>query len=75
MYSEKYIYITKSRVVPATENDFPNGDGIFQHDLSSCHTLRRVKKVAEGLKINMLRWRGDSPDYNPIGNLMGHSEV
>jgi hypothetical protein len=41
MNSEKYSDITKRRVVPAVEKNFPNGNGIIQHDLAPCHTSRK----------------------------------
>jgi transposase len=69
MNSEKYSDIIKRRVVPAMENGFPNGDGIFQHDFAPCHSSRKVKKVTEDLKINMLHWPGNSPDLNPFENI------
>jgi hypothetical protein len=43
--------ITKCRIVPAMEKNFPNGDGILQHEYAPCYTSKKVKKVIEELKI------------------------
>jgi hypothetical protein len=44
------------------ETYFSNYDGILRHDFVPCHTSRKVKKMIEELKINMLQWPGNSPD-------------
>jgi hypothetical protein len=66
--SKKYSNIIKGRVVPAMENNFPNGDEIFQYDFAPCHSSRKVKKVTEEIR-NMLHWPGHSPDLNPFENI------
>jgi len=72
--SEKYSDILKCRVAQIMEENLPNGDGIFQHDLAPCHCSGNVKKVIEELEINMLHWPGKSPDLNPIENIQGITE-
>ena len=66
--SEKCSDFLKCRVVQIMEENLPNGDGIFQHDLAPCHSSRKVKKVIEKLEINK------SPDLNPVENIQGVTE-
>jgi len=72
--SEKYRDILKCGVVKIREDNLPNGDGIFQHDLAACHSSRRVKKAIEELEINMLQLPWKSPDLNPTENIQGVTE-
>lgn len=69
--SEKYHDILKCRVVQSMEENLPNSDGIFQHDLTPHHSSRKVKKAIEELEINMLQWPWKSPDLNPVENIQG----
>ena len=69
--SEKYRDILKCRVVQSMEENLPNSDGIFQHDLTPHHSSRKVKKAIEELEINMLQWPWKSPDLNPVENIQG----
>ena len=48
---------------------FPNGKGILQQDLATCHTSKKVKKFMVKNNIKTLKWPGNSPDLNPIENL------
>ena len=48
---------------------FPGGGGIFQQNLSLCHTAKKVKKVLQENQIKDLEWTGNSPHLKPIENL------
>ena len=54
MISEELSDI-KCRAIPSVEKNFPNSDGIFYQEHAPSHTSRRVKKVIEELKINILQ--------------------
>jgi len=55
MISKKYG-VVQCIAVPAVEKNFPNSDGILHHERASSHISRKVKKVMEELKIQMLWW-------------------
>jgi transposase len=69
MNSSKYIKILKSRLLPFLQT-FADGKGTFQRDLVPCHNSKAVKKFIRENKISMLEWPGNSPDMNPIENLL-----
>ena len=48
---------------------FPNGGEIFQQDLATCNTAKKVKKVFEENRIKILDWPGNLSDMNSIENL------
>lgn len=51
------------------QEQFPEDDGIYQHDLAPCHTSRPVRKFLDDKNVEVLPWPGNSPDMNPIENL------
>ena len=70
MNSEKYIELPqKSTVTQEMAKRFLQGTWIFQQDLASCHTSRRVKYFFVSNNISVLDWPGNSLDLNPIENL------
>lgn len=48
---------------------FTDGTGIFQQDLTPCHTSKRVKKFMNMKMIEVPEWPGNSPDLNSIEDL------
>ena len=69
MNSEKYLDVLTKKVKPEMARKFPEGSGIFQQDLASCLTSRKVKHFIDLNNISMLYWPGNSPSLNPIENL------
>jgi len=68
MNSDVYISVLRRKVIPELSKRFPNGDGVFQHDLAPCHTSRKVKDFMQDNSVTLLDWPGNSPDINPIEN-------
>ena len=69
MNSEKYLDVLTKIVIPEIERKFPEGSGVFQEDLATYHTSRKVKNFINLNNILVLDWPGNSPDLNPIENL------
>ena len=69
MNSDKYKATLQSHLLPVLERDFDNGDCIFQQDLASCHTPKKMRTFFEEKDVTILNWPGNSPNLNPIGNL------
>ena len=69
MNSDKYNDVIEKKVVPDMKRAFPDGGGIFQHDLTPCHSSKKVKTVFRKHKLSVLEWPGTSSDLNPIENL------
>ena len=59
----------ETHLIPEMLKVFPNGNGILQQDLATCHTSKKVKKFMVKNSIKTLKWPGNSPDLNPIENL------
>lgn len=47
------------------EKNFPNGDGILQHEYAPCYTSKKVKKVIEELKIKYDSVLWELPWFKP----------
>ena len=69
MNSDTYIEVLQTHLIPEMLKMFPNGNGILQQDLATCHTSKKVKKFMVKNNIKTLKWPGNSPDLNPIENL------
>ena len=69
MKSDQYIEVIQQRVIPDMQKAFSSGNGIFQQDLASCHSSKKVKKIFSDHSISVPDWPGNSPDLNPIENL------
>ena len=69
MNSDTYIEVLQTHLIPEMLKVFPNGNGILQQDLATCHTSKKVKKFMVKNSIKTLKWPGNSPDLNPIENL------
>ena len=71
MNADKYINVVNHKVLRDMQIPFPDGGGIFQHDLASCHSAKKVQKVLQENEIKVLVWPRNSPDLNSIENLSG----
>ena len=69
MNSDTYNEVLQTHLILEMLKVFPNGNGILQQDLATCHTSKKVKKFMEKNNIKTLKWPGNSPDLNPIENL------
>ena len=69
MNADAYIDVLQRKLVPELAKRFPNGLGVFQHDLAPCHTAKKVVKFMTDNHIQTLAWPANSPDLNPIENL------
>ena len=69
MNSTKYKKILTEHLLPTMKAIFPDGCGIFQHDLAPCHISKMVRLFFENTKLPVLDWPGNSPDLSPIENL------
>jgi len=69
MRANQYADVIRKKVLKDMEEAFPNGDGIFQHDLAPCHTAKQIGKLLKEKSVRLLEWPGNSPDLNPIENL------
>ena len=69
MNSDTYIEVLQTHLIPEMLKVFPNGNGILQEDLATCHSSKKVKKFMVKNNIKTLKWPGNSPDLNPIENL------
>ena len=63
-----YKAVLKTHLLPTTQRDFPDGDGMFQQDLSQCHTSRKMRRFFEESGLTALEWPGNS-DINQLKNL------
>ena len=55
--------------LPAMKAIFPDGRGIFQHNLGPCHTSKIMRLFFEHTKLPVPDWSRNSPDLSPIENL------
>ena len=69
MNADKYFEVIHCKVVKDMRKAFPNERGIFQQDLATCHTAKKVKITFEKNHIKVLDWPGNSPSLKPIENL------
>ena len=74
MNSTTYIEVRQRQLILEMLKVFPYGNGLFQQDLATWHTSRKVKKFM-GDNITTLRWLGNSADVYMIENLWGISET
>ena len=54
MRSEQYITILNKKVSQKLKKQYPDGMGIFQQDLVSCHASKMVKKFMSEIQIETL---------------------
>ncbi len=58
-------------LLPSADQLFKDADLIFQQDLAPAHTAKRTKSWLNDHGVGVLDWPENSPDLNPIENLLG----
>ena len=71
MNAVKYIDVVNHKVMRDMQIAFPDGGGIFQHDLAPSHSAKKVQKVLQENGVKDLEWPGNLQDLNTIENLWG----
>ena len=66
MNSEAHYKVFEKKPLPELANPSPDGDGVFQHDLASFYTSKKLIKSLTDNNINTLAWPGNSRDINSL---------
>ena len=69
MNTEKYKQILQENLISSVESLKLRSDYIFQSDNDPKHTTKSTKTWMSVNNVNLLQWRSQSPDLNPIENL------
>ncbi len=57
-------------MLPSADQLFKDADFIFQQDLAPAHTAKSTKSWLNDHGVGVLDWPANSPDLNPIENLL-----
>ncbi len=57
-------------MLPSADQLFKDADFIFQQDLAPAHTAKSTKSWLNDHGVGVLDWPANSPDLNPIENLV-----
>ena len=69
MNSNEYIKVINHRIVHQLQQDYPDGDGLLQHDLAPCHSSTVVINHLKNIGVKVMNWPENSPDIAPIENM------
>ena len=64
--AQAYIDVLGTLLLPTAEEQFGDGDCIFQHDGALVHNARPVAEWLHDNNIPVMDWPAQSPDLNPI---------
>ncbi len=73
VHSQRSIYqdILEHFMLPSADKLYGDADFIFQQDLAPAHTATGTKSWFNDHGVTVLNWPANSPDLNPIENLLG----
>ncbi len=66
-----YQYILEHFMLSSADQLFKDADFIFQQDLAPAQTAKSTKSWLNDHGVGVLDWPANSPDLNPIENLLG----
>ncbi len=58
-------------MLPSADKLYGDADFIFQQDLAPAHSAKGTKSWFNDHGVTVLDWPANSPDLNPIENLLG----
>ncbi len=61
-------------MLPSADQLFKDADFIFQQDLAPAHTAKSTKSWLNDHGVGVLDWPANSPDLNPIENLLSRGK-
>ena len=70
MNLDKYKDILANYLLPILSNSDSQARRVFQQDLLPYHISKKMQTFFVQTSITLLDWPGNSPDLNPIKNLM-----
>ncbi len=69
-----YQTILENFMLPSADQLFKDTDFIFQQDLALAHTAKSTKSWLNDHGVGVLDWPANSPDLNPIDNLLSRGK-
>ncbi len=69
-----YQEILEHFMLPSADQLFKDADFIFQQDLAPAHTAKSTKSWLNDHGVGVLDWPVNSPDLNPIENLLSRGK-